>query len=456
MSLSPSQEKARDEFLKFLSDPNQQVFTISGPAGSGKTYLVRHLLDIAYSENKLLTLLDSTENELQIYLSATTNKAVDVLSDSTPEFTCRTIHKLLGLTVMNDYKTGKTYLSDANSRSRINLRNAILVIDEASMINQELFEWIQAQLNKFSRLKIIFIGDKYQLPPVMERCSPVFTKTRNIVYLSEIIRQKNTSTILPVAQAFRNTMDVAGKWPIVENSENITVHTDPKKWLHTIDQAFLTNATPDHNRVLAWSNNVVRQYNRHIMGTLNIADELAVGNWLTMNSRIASGRFTVETDGRCQVIQEKIKDKITGRIRISKDKEELFEIPVWNLKVKHKLNEGFVSVPIDWNHAHTILKQLAKHKDWKNYFNLKEMLADLRPMFAQTCHKSQGSTYDTVFVDLQDVSRNNKWLEVAQLVYTAMTRASNHVHFYGHLPEKWAKEKKESLEEVFSYVKESA
>jgi ATP-dependent exoDNAse (exonuclease V) alpha subunit len=96
-----------------------------------------------------------------------------------------------------------------------------------------------------------------------------------------------------------------------------------------------------------------------------------------------------------------------------------------------------VFLPKRPHEASAILKQLAKEKNWKDFFDVKEKVADLRPTYACTVHKSQGSTYDNVFIDLYSIGKNNKPNEVARLLYVAVTRASNNVYLYGNLPDKY-------------------
>ena len=48
-----------------------------------------------------------------------------------------------------------------------------------------------------------------------------------------------------------------------------------------------------------------------------------------------------------------------------------------------------------------------------------------------TVHKSQGSTYNRVFVDMKDIiKRNPKERESYQCLYTAVTRASKEIHVF--------------------------
>lgn len=62
------------------------------------------------------------------------------------------------------------------------------------------------------------------------------------------------------------------------------------------------------------------------------------------------------------------------------------------------------------------------HKNMINPF------ANVNYGYAVTCHKAQGSNFYNVFVDIDDIIKNNKSDEKKKCVYTALTRASNELH----------------------------
>ena len=70
-------------------------------------------------------------------------------------------------------------------------------------------------------------------------------------------------------------------------------------------------------------------------------------------------------------------------------------------------------------------------------YQLQETIGDLRPLFSSTIHKSQGSTFEKVFVNLNDIGACPDWETVARLLYVAITRASQEVYLYGDLPPKY-------------------
>ena len=56
---------------------------------------------------------------------------------------------------------------------------------------------------------------------------------------------------------------------------------------------------------------------------------------------------------------------------------------------------------------------------------------DLRSAYACTINKAQGSTFDRVFIDLDDVSRCNMGDQIARMLYVAVSRARQQVFLTG-------------------------
>jgi ATP-dependent exoDNAse (exonuclease V) alpha subunit len=62
------------------------------------------------------------------------------------------------------------------------------------------------------------------------------------------------------------------------------------------------------------------------------------------------------------------------------------------------------------------------------YYFLIDQFAQISYGYAITTHRSQGSTYKNVFVDLNDIIKNNIYKkEGFQCLYTAVTRASENL-----------------------------
>ena len=414
--LSPSQLRVRDAFDKFLFDPDEHEFIVSGKSGSGKSFLIRYLADIAEGTGKLMHTLTG-ERASKIHLTATTHKAAYVLSEKMQgEYQTRTIHNLLGLVVKNDYSTGKSR-AVRSERSQI-VKDRIVFVDEASMINRDLLDSIR---DNTMNCKLVFIGDAYQLNPVREGMSPVFTEDPSKVHhLTEIHRQAKGNTIVDLGEKFRGTIDGEG-WPeIAEDGKNIFKLTG-EEFENLVRNKFSVATDPDSVKVIAWSNNQVQAYNRYIRGMFTPSEAFIVGEIVITNKPIHyNGSVEAPTDSR----------------HIITDIEESYQHDMDGYKVE--LDNWIVGfLPKDPNLVAARMKHHAKLKEWHEYFFYKDMVLDLRSAYSLTAHKSQGSTYEDVFIDLSDIGRNTNWRETARLLYVAITRASHRVYFYGDLPRRY-------------------
>ena len=67
---------------------------------------------------------------------------------------------------------------------------------------------------------------------------------------------------------------------------------------------------------------------------------------------------------------------------------------------------------------------------WKEYYRLKEILdAPIEYSYAITVHKAQGSGYDNVFVDFDNINFCNNNMEKLRLLYTAVSRTKKKLYF---------------------------
>ena len=71
-------------------------------------------------------------------------------------------------------------------------------------------------------------------------------------------------------------------------------------------------------------------------------------------------------------------------------------------------------------------------RKWQKYFGLKNSFANIQYHFATTIHKSQGSTYDTIYIDLNSLIYNTHIDDEFKyrLIYVAITRARNNIKIF--------------------------
>lgn len=419
--LSPDQQAAAVTFMTFLRDPVQKVMVLEGHSGTGKSFLTDYLLRVAQEQIAVLQTLVNTDLELNFAVTASTNKAARVIGKATNQ-EASTIHSYLNIKVVNDFRSGKQTLKKNNDFQV--KENTLVIIDEASMIDSMLLNLIFESTHK---CKILFIGDPYQLTPVFENSCPAFTKDFVTAKLTTIQRQRAGNSIIELGDKLRETVSTKKFFPLVADNKNI-FRVDGPTFQTMAEDAFKNQAEPDTVKILAWSNDKVNAYNTHIRKLFTQSEEPIIGETFVSNAIVK----TFQGDGRIAIGNDE-------KIVIQSYEEATYQnLEGW---IVLTTSGARVFMPKYPGHLAGAIKQAQayakKASDWTSYFNLKENIADLRPIYASTVHKSQGSTYDTVFVDLNDIGRCNIAEDVARMLYVAITRASNKVVLYGELPKKY-------------------
>ena len=429
ITLTKDQDAANNGFLDFLISSDKYLI-IQGSAGTGKSFLIKHLINTFYNRYSAYCLLcNEVPKEVYLAVTATTNKAVTVLEDFLYDVNrtvdIKTIYQYLGLRIVNNYSTGETELqltkdsicdpSNANYHQAQN-GMSVVFIDEASFINEELHDIIDQHVSNGQDIKIVLIGDQYQLAPVKQKFS-VFENTPSVkLNLNEVMR--NAGHILKTGVQFKETVANGKFTPIVYDKSNV-VHMTGPEFQQAIYAAFTDpDWEPDKAKILAWTNSRVQEYNKHIRKTLNLSSDFAIGEYVVTNNFISNNNFTISVDSQVcitHIFKEEEREGIKGTVL--------------------ELNDFYTGfLPHNYDEVKVLLRKLAKQKDWAAYFSIKDKWLDLRAVYASSIHKAQGSTYETVFIDLTDIGRNWQANDVARLLYVAITRASKQVICYGELP----------------------
>jgi len=415
ITLNQCQESAVESFVEFLCDPSETELVIKGHAGTGKTTLVNHILSNLHKYTamaKTLGLDMKIPND--IVVTATTRKAASVISK---ELNCKgqTIHSYLGLMVRNNFRDGSTYL--ALSKNAKEKRNTLLFIDESSFIDENLLEQIRAQC---INCKIVFLGDPYQLLNVDSGTSPVFDSDIATTTLTTVMR--NSGEIYRLSSQFRDTVKSGDFLPIaLDPKKDSVIHVNGDQFQSMVDKAFTAKSyVPDVSaKIIAWTNDCVHGYNAYIKQLLGNNEDYSVGETYVCNSPI--------------IVEDQIIAN-TDEIVTIQDIDNAIEEDVLGYSIM--INDNWVFAPKNPSDKKHIVNQYARIKDFVSMYRIKDTWADVRPVYACTTHKSQGSTYGTVFINLTDIGRNHKSDELARLLYVAISRASKQVVLYGSLPSK--------------------
>ena len=204
---------------------------------------------------------------------------------------------------------------------------------------------------------------------------------------------------------------------------------------------------PDDVKSLHYKNEAAQKVNHdiHFARTGNDPSRPRVGEARTINEAIEKdGRLIFGTDEK--VLVESV------------EPAELFFIEGYQCTLCG-INTESVFVPASFQVARARLKELLaegnrlnrmhkveptpkngqlRRRAWVNYYALKNALVDLRLSYACTIHKSQGSTYNTVFIDLAEIGTCTVPKTIARLLYVAISRARDSVYITGELPERLA------------------
>lgn len=161
---------------------NCNISVISGGPGTGKTTLIREIVNVYKKLNKL----SNEEAKSNIVLLAPTGRASKRISYQT-NFPACTIHRFL--------KWNKEDNSFAvNEYNKSNAK--FVIIDEASMLDNELFYNLLLGLNE--NIKLVLIGDYNQLPSVgagQVLKDIIESDVTSVTYLKTLYRQKENSNI---------------------------------------------------------------------------------------------------------------------------------------------------------------------------------------------------------------------------------------------------------------------
>lgn len=423
--LNAGQDAAATRFFDFLFE-EPIAFGISGTAGTGKTFLMRHLSDTTmkiYEDG--CRLMGIKPEFTQVEFCATTNKAADVLSDSLG-FEIPTIHRMLGLKVSENYKTGEVNLIKTGAFNVV--KQSIVFIDEASMLNTPL---LMLLLEARPKCKLVFVGDHAQMAPVGERLSPIYEliEPQNMFTLTEPVRNAGQPALVDLCKQLRETVET-GIFRPIEAVPGVIDYLDDAQMQHELDQVF-QDRNPS-SRVLCYTNARVKQFNQHIREEVrNQPAHFEPGDVVVVAQAIMIGKESIPVEAEVRVVE-------VGPQSFTQDYAHLGpwaqDMGYRTIVLEYRGSEFGLRYATNNDHYRDIMKELAKKKNWPDYFDLKNRYCDLRDSASSTVYKAQGSTYDSVYVDIGNIGTSYDADQVARMLFVGCSRARHRVCLYGRLP----------------------
>lgn len=409
---SDDQLKAIDDVVKFLLS-KETFYSVIGPAGSGKTYLMKEIIGIA------------KKRKWNVLLTAPTHKAAEQLSRSCSE-SAVTTHKALGVKIKENNQTGEREFK-SSGKAMVNYRD-LVIIDEASMCAEKLLSEIE-KVAKKKKCRVLFVGDRAQLNPVGEEISLTVDPIGmpwNFSELTTIHRQAAQNPIIAVATAIRTAEPDA--LPLIENNHTGTIgvcRLEKQQWAEKMLDVCVEDT---ESRYIGYTNFAVDSASKFIRFEKHGSDvckknPYLPGELMVVNERYQVGegddKITVENNTEFQ-IQRVFQDDgfyfVTGIIDGDLVEFRCFE--------NYAARSRYLS---------DLAVKARETGSWKPFFKEANSIADLRLASSLTVHKSQGSTFANVFINLDQIARCGDLYERQRLLYVAITRASDTVYITGTL-----------------------
>jgi ATP-dependent exoDNAse (exonuclease V) alpha subunit len=429
--LNAEQQDAVRKIRHFLSDDSLSEMLLTGPAGSGKTFTLRTALEGVNRETTGgFTVSHSAKKVLQ-------ESCGDIME-------YYTVAQLRGQRPLMD-EGRQVFVRSGGKSLPIHSRD-LLIGDECSMIDDEMFKDINQKRPEKS--KIIYSGDKYQLPPVSNsgKDSPTFqipykAELKNIVRYSgtigEVASYYRTYIDYVKANRYRADMDSIFKYRPESRQRGSMVQYMTDYWgfiNHTLDYF---HADPYNTRILAYRNSAIDEINSYIRGLFyHPEDEYVIGEQVIMTQPFYKKEVH---NGEIYIIRDIDKDISKVDLNFVENKFK----PDWRKK-KYPF-EIYKLYLQDYTGAYKTIEVL-QNKELKKYDELKanileydpksnavakldESFAKVSRTYATSTHKAQGQSINSVFVmanDIFDVKRTDNITKI-QSLYVAISRAKHNL-----------------------------
>lgn len=448
------QFKLPADAAEWFDDNPDDYYVLRGFAGVGKTVLVGELI------------MEASANDWSLAVTAPTNKAVSILQEKVRAIartrvvnaTFSSLHSVCGLRMVES-DDGELKIS-STGYSKFDGVN-LLIVDEASMVDTSML--LRSIQNSRGRTLVLFVGDPAQLPPVMEGgLTKVFSLPQKGT-MTKIVRQAEGNPLIEASMMIRrkNRIEDMMNAPTLDEQQRIMDSLGPDDRVQVSDlmdilpgdwfvrrnrlQGIGTDMQREGRdaRILAYTNRAVLDYNREIHFDLHpesVPLQFAAGERVIVQSATTAEDIDTGKDVALVTSEELVIEHVemsehhkypgfTSYLMVLKDDLGNY-VRVYTPKLiaafNTRLGELFSEVqdakePYHRDPRNPLLKE--KYTQARNAAWLyKNSFADIRHTYAMTTHKSQGSTVDTVLIDLPNMMTMATTFQFNTALYVALTR----------------------------------
>lgn len=376
VSLTQDQDNARIMIDVWYNWSKKQIFFLSGWAGTGKTTIIRPILDTLN--------LDSDEVAIACFTANASQVLADKLVGSDLDIIPITIHQLI-----YNARSSKGEVRFSKKLKEKLKKYKLIIIDEASMVGRAIYNDLLSY-----GIKILFIGDIGQLPPVTGSKSDAVVFDKPDALLNQIHRQAEGNLLIMLSKAIRERTI----WPpgVYGANKEVTIMTRAD---FDANIEFKKNCYFHADQIICGYNNSRQAINDNVRSLHQRVERLPVAGdrlisltnkWGTL---VGGNPLVNGTRGIVEQVIAVNHDSITISLRAERGngKPAILEIA----------KSEFIG----------------KKADASERF--RSSLAFFDFAYGITCHKSQGSEWENVLVinEVLDRETHEKWL------YTAITRA---------------------------------
>lgn len=477
-TLNEQQKYFYDSIVSFVYQKKTGLVLLNAPAGTGKTYTIT-LLFQSLQQKIPLHILAPTHKAKSLFPPQMKAKTIHCFIGARPYFReedgkllfheykgCELCGAEVDQTDMYQHVLECTTISKERKEQVKKIEYSVVIVDETSMLDVDMLSFFKTYA---LHSLVIFTGDNAQIPPIDLEMSPIFQYKHFIDTFSftEQMRSK-TDVVRVVCDKFRNAV----------YSGNKHIHTTK-----CVEQDVIQSFQKGEDVVsLNWTNAQKDAYNRRIRkalftSELEILQDYYVGEKLVFsgykNTQKERENIDAKNPNSYLYCIRKLMEQQVDTIYHTNDPvviQELSSISVdipfytcihklhkcekckMNLPKKrksvlsielHRIVDSRETVfyrvkPHSLKHFKDILKyykdfiltlpKKERKTHWYNYYTLDKICnADLDYAYAITVHKAQGSQWDKVYVNIDNIRRC--WSQGTRLAYTAVSRAKHEIYF---------------------------
>ena len=435
--LTNSQKEAAEKIDKFLKS-DQMYFRLTGPPGSGKTFLIKYALERFLKE-------EEDTGKMCVVGITLSHKAKNVLNKASIRH-CRTFASAYGYkeVIKDDGSRVFSPASFLEEKPVGHLPIPIFVHDEISQYSYEMKKIVFSKTSLFS--KVILMGDKAQLPPIdstmaIDEDSPMFSfELPDFCQheLNERVRQKKGNPILDLSDVIREEIFGSQNMSrVIEEILKPKLDSENKGYL-IIDEKdlydkYLKSKNFLENKIIAFRKFKVNIRNNEIRSLL----------FPKSNQKIISGDLVFMTNN---FVSEDAKQRL-----MNSDEFVVVDVRTWDMPgptgkkiecyVGDVYSDGIMKQIItpteagEVEYQKTLERLISDAKQnpklWPHKFAFEKMFCEFTMGYGINAYKCQGSTYKNVFIDLLDILETKPLTTKRKLqtIFTALTRATDVAYF---------------------------